>query len=191
MNEPAPGTDATPPTLRELLPAHLDMLTAFVRQRLRHTLRDRESACDVVDSICGDLLAEGVAFEYRTQVEFHGWLRQVVANKIRSRLRHHGARKRGPDLLVDAGESQIEAACVDPATPSQDAVLHEDLSLLDRALARLPDDYRDLLVQIHLRGRSHAEVARATGRTVDATRQQLKRAKARLAGQLDRLQRGS
>lgn len=182
---PPPGQQ---PSLRELLPRHLPDIEAFVRRHLAHTLRDRESAADLVGSVCGDLLTEGIEFQYRGDSEFQNWLRTVVVNKIRSRLRFARAKKRGMNLLVDASESQVEAAKVDANSPSQHAILREDLSLLDRALARLPEHYRALIVRTHLRGESHDQVARSLGSTVQATRNMLTRAMVKLAGELDHLQ---
>jgi len=186
----ATGGGGTSPTLRELLPQYLSQLEGYVRENLGRTLRDRESASDLVDSVCGDLLAENIAFEYRGKGEFQSWLRSVVVNKIRGRLRFVRAKKRGHDRQVVADDSRVEAAHVDLASPSQDAMLREDLGLLDRALARLPEHYRDLIVRLHLRGEPRERVAAALGSTVDATRNMLTRAMVKLAGELDRLQRG-
>ena len=177
------------PTLRELLPRHLAQIETHVRGLLGRTLRDHESAVDVVDSVCGDLLAEGVEFEYRSEGEFQAWLRAVVANKIRCRLRFVRAKKRGHDRQVAATDSQVDGACVDLTTPAHQAMLREDLGLLDSALARLPDHYRELIVRRHLMGEPNEQVAVAVGSTVQGARNMLTRAMVKLAGELDRLQR--
>jgi len=180
---------AAAPTLRDLLPRHLPQLENHVRSLLGRTLRGQESAVDVVDSVCGDLLAEGVEFEYRGEGEFQAWLRAVVANKIRSRLRFVRAKKRGHDRQVVATDSQVDGACVDLTSPEHHAMLREDLGLLDNALARLPQHYRELIVRRHLMGEPHQQAALAVGSTVQGARNMLTRAMAKLAGELDRLQR--
>jgi RNA polymerase sigma-70 factor (ECF subfamily) len=177
------------PTLRELLPHHLPQLEGHVRGLLGRTLRNHESVVDVVDSVCGDLLAEGVEFEYRGEGEFQAWLRTVVANKIRGRLRFVRAKKRGHDRQVEATDSQVDGACVDLTSPAHHAMLHEDLGLLDAALARLPQHYRELIVRRHLMGEPHEQAAIAVGSTVQGARNMLTRAMVKLAGELDRLQR--
>ena len=184
----ATGGGGTSPTLRELLPRCLPQIEGYVRTHLGRTLRDRESASDLVDSVCGDLLAENIAFEYRGEGEFQSWLRSVVVNKIRGRLRFVRAKKRGHDREVVADDSRVEAAHVDLASPSHDAMMREDLGLLDRALARLPEHYRDLIVRVHLRGEPRESVVASLESTADAMRGMLTRAMVKLAGELDRLQ---
>lgn len=176
------------PSLRELLPRHLPQIEGYVRTILGSALRDWESAADLVGSVCGDLLAEGIVFEYRSEGEFLGWLRTVVLNKIRGRLRFSQARKRGRDRHASATDSEVESARVDWASPIHHAILREDLSLLDRALAKLPDHYRELIVRRHLLGHPHERVAAELGTTALGARQMLTRAMVKLAGEMDRLQ---
>jgi RNA polymerase sigma-70 factor (ECF subfamily) len=52
--------------------------------------------------------------------------------------------------------------------------------LLAEALARLPDEWRELLVLRHLEGLTFPEVARRLGRTVDSVKKQWPRALAGL-----------
>ena len=104
--------DTARPTLRELLTRHLPSLEEFVSCQFHRTLRDHESVADVVGSVCGDLLAEGVPFEYRGEAEFHGWLRAVVVNKIRGRLRFRSAKKRRRDNVEPATPSEVEGLVV-------------------------------------------------------------------------------
>jgi RNA polymerase sigma factor (sigma-70 family) len=190
MNQQLRSGPAAHPTLRELLPQHLPQIENCVRRNLTRALRDRESASDLVDSVCVDLLADGVPFEYRSEGQFQSWLRMVVINKIKGRLRVLGAQKRREAAPTAASASQLEAAQIDRGSPLQQAELHEEMSLLDRALARLPAHYRDVIVRTHLRGERSEQVAAALGRTVQATRSLLTRALVRLAGELDRLQNG-
>lgn len=190
LPDPVPPADR--PSLRDLLPHHLGDLAHYVRQLLNRTLRDHESASDLVLSVCGDLLAEGVPFDYRSEPQFQSWLRTVVLNKVRSRLRRLRTKKHGAGLVLTVDGATLDGAPGENGTPSQHAILHEDLSLLDRALARLPDDHREVIVQVHLLGRSHAVASALLGRTEEANRTLLTRAKVKLAGELDRLhgQRG-
>lgn len=190
-HQPLPRDPVDPPTLRDLLPRHLPRIEDHVRRHLHRSLRDRESASDLVASVCGDLLAEGVTFEYRDEAQFGNWLHVVVLNKIRNRLRFHGASKRNRSLEIDVSASQFEAAQVAPGSPSQLAILREDLSRLDEALAQLSTRHRDVIVRTHLRGESHAQVAAALGRTEEATRALLTRALVKLATALDRQQGGA
>jgi RNA polymerase sigma factor (sigma-70 family) len=183
----APGHET--PTLRDLLPGALAKLEAYVRKRLARTIRDRESAVDLVQSICGHLLAAGVPFEYRGESQFHAWLQVVVANEIRGRLRkYRDDRPLGPQVALATG-SELEAARAmrpNSATPPAIALQNEEIGLLDAALAQLPDHYREVIVRRHLREHSRARIARDLGLTIAAVQNLLARAKAKLAGILDR-----
>lgn len=187
--EHGPGQAGQARTLRELLPQHLPQLERFIRTQLHRTLRDAESASDLVNSVCGDLLAEDIRFEYRGDAQFLTWLHTVVTNKIRQRLRFLGAGKRDyRRLAVHDGVDDVEPLeGVDLRTPSQDAVVKEDLGLLDLSLSLLPEHYRELVVRVHLRGEPHRAVASEMGRSEGATRTMLVRALAKLAGIMDRL----
>lgn len=170
------------PVLRDLLPRHLPELRAMVQAHMHAVLRDRESASDLVDSICTDLLAEHVPFEYRGEGAFRAWLRVVVVNKIRRRLR--AILGRGVRVgAIDATPEPVDPA----ASPSQAVALQEEVGLLRQALAELPQHYRELLERAHLRGQSRTEIAAAIGATEASVANMLVRARVKLAGVLDRL----
>jgi RNA polymerase sigma-70 factor (ECF subfamily) len=71
------------------------------------------------------------------------------------------------------------------SSPSQQAMRHEKEVVLADLLARLPDDYREVIVLRNLEGLSHEEVARRMGRNVGAVRMLWTRALARLRQELD------
>ena len=56
------------------------------------------------------------------------------------------------------------------AAPSRIASRREDVVVLADALARLPDDYREVPVLHHIEGHSLAEVALKMNRTADAVK---------------------
>ena len=91
--------------------------------------------------------------------------RDFLAHEVRRYLR------REVSLEVELGESlrrpQIVLANTGPS-PSEQAPLHELEVRLAGVLARLPDDYRQVIVQRNLEGLSHEEVAARMGRGVEA-----------------------
>jgi RNA polymerase sigma-70 factor (ECF subfamily) len=66
------------------------------------------------------------------------------------------------------------------SSPSQQAVRREQSVLLADALARLPEEWRELLVLRHLEGLTFPEVAQRLGRTIDSVKKQWPRALAGL-----------
>ncbi len=174
--------------LRRLLVEERPRLESLVRARMTRSLRDRESATDLVQSICGELLETGVAFEYRGHAQFYAWLDIVVCNKVRQRLRRTRTLKSDTRREVLMGGPGLDALRPDANSPSAAAQLHEDLDQLDRALAKLPAGPRELIVRRHLRGHSRERIAADLG-IASGINNQIARAKAMLAAILDRTHR--
>jgi RNA polymerase sigma factor (sigma-70 family) len=78
-----------------------------------------------------------------------------------------------PDGLMD-GYATI-------CTPSQDAVLHEEIARMEAAFAELPDDYQEVITLSRLIGFSHTEIAEKMDKTPGNVRVLSHRAVARLA----------
>jgi RNA polymerase sigma-70 factor (ECF subfamily) len=72
------------------------------------------------------------------------------------------------------------------SSPSHQADRHEQEVRLAEVLARLPDDYREVILLRNLHGLSHEEVARRMNRSLGAVRMLWVRALARLRQELIR-----
>jgi RNA polymerase sigma-70 factor (ECF subfamily) len=172
-------------TLGERILASLPGLTRFVRRRMGPELASRESASDIVQSTCRELLRGASGYEDRGEASFQSWIRSAAEHKLANRARHwHAARRAG-------GESALESAGaaepVSPASrgPSQDAVLREEVERLQRAFESLPEEYRRVLVRFQIEGASQAEIGRELGRSSEAVRKLVARAMARLSAELE------
>jgi len=172
------------PTLRELLVRELPTVLPFVRSHLGPELRCRESAADLLQSVCGDLLVEGVPFEYLDVDKFRSWLCAVVVNKVRMRLRMLHTQKRGGHLGLIPLSADMELPGGGD-NPLDHATVQEDLRRMEVALATLPPHYRDAIVYTRLLGCSRAEAARLMGRTEDSLRNLLPRALTALSRLMD------
>lgn len=178
----------------ELLARHRERLRAFVARRLGRRLRARESSQDVVQSVLGDVWARFDRLPRSRRIERSGFLRWVLRTadrKLKSRGRFWSRLRRSVDREDPeaAGRlDQLVAGRLD--TPSAHLSAKEELDRVERAFARLPDDWRDVVALVRLSGLSHAEVARRLGRTESATRTLLSRALARLATELERERAG-
>jgi len=182
------------PAARDLLlEQHLAGLRAFVRVRLGAVLRSKESSADIVHSVCREVLSDIDRFEYRDEAGFRHWLFQQAERKIVDRARYWAREKRDvrreqslAAVERDAHERSRELECMQSFfTPSRDAEAREELERIERAFARLPQDYREIISLARIVGLSHAEIAREMGRTEGATRTLLSRALARLATLLE------
>ena len=174
--------------LDELLTRHLPSVRAFVRLRLGPDTRAYESASDIVQSVCADLLGKSAPLEYRGEAQFRSWLHVTALNKIRQKHRHHAALKRrpqgGPPRPLESGEA---LGCYAGAiTPSHAAVGKEDVERLEEALDRLPDHYREVISLVRIVGLTPAEAGEAMGTTAAAARNLLNRALVKLATEMRR-----
>lgn len=173
------------PGLAELLLRELPGMLPFVRMQLGPELRCKESAADILQSVFGDLLSEDVPFDYRDDERLRSWLRTIVVNKIRQRLRMLRAKKRGGAHCIAQLPAEVDVPSNEDA-PCDRAILDEELERLEQALAAMPPHYRSAIVLTRLLGYSHEEAARHLGRTQDSLRNVLFRALALLTRLMDR-----
>jgi RNA polymerase sigma-70 factor (ECF subfamily) len=161
----------------ELYRRYHDQLLLLVRLRLGSKLRAVLQSEDVFQSVALDALSALQRFEYRGEGSLLRFLRTLVLNKIRDRADTFGAQKR-------SGGVPLRTAVIDGlAAPDGDLRYHDAVAYerLERALTRLPDEQRDVLLQRKVDGLTSQEIAQASGRTDDAVRKLCSRAMARLA----------
>ncbi len=173
---------------REALVAqHLPALRGFVRLRIGRALRSREESVDLVQSICGEALADLAGFEYRGPQSFRHWLLRRAENKIRARGRFwsRARRTRTREAPAAGPDAQDLREVAGGLTPSREAASREELERLETAFTGLPDDYRRVILLARVAGLSHEEIAEEMGRTPVATRTLLSRALSRLATALE------
>jgi RNA polymerase sigma-70 factor, ECF subfamily len=103
------------------------------------------------------------------------WLRRILARTLADTARHYDADKRAVDLerslsadLDKSASGRADWSAADQTSPSERAERNEDLLRLADALAELPDAQREVVVLKHLQGKTLAEIAEATGRTIPA-----------------------
>lgn len=179
-----------PEAIGALLERNLPRLRAFVRLRMGHELRAQESASDIVQSACREVLAHLDRYRYRGEANFRHWLFTTAIRKVRDRVDYYRAEKRDVARRADlpSGESMQQAlasAYADFVTPSADLDMQERIARLEAAFDRLPEDYREVITLTRIVGLSHREVAEAMGRSEPASRMLLYRALAQLAVELD------
>jgi RNA polymerase sigma factor (sigma-70 family) len=173
-------------TLGERILASLPGLTRFVRRRMGPELASHESASDIVQSTCRELLRGASAYEDRGEASFQNWIRSAAEHKLANRARHWRAARRASDeIALDEGQGAAEPVSPAARGPSQSAMLREEIERLQRAFKSLPEEYRHVLVRFQIEGVSQAEIAREMGRTSEAVRKLVARAMARLSAELE------
>ena len=178
-----------------------DQLLLVVRMRLGRKLRGFLQSEDVFQSVALDALSALQRFEYRGPGSLQRFLNTMVVNKIRDRADTFGAAKRADavplsDAVLDglpaptedgSGRGGLGDAGGDPGDGAglagADGVRYLDgerYERLERALAALPDDMREIVLLRKVDGLSSQEVAALQGKSDAAVRKATSRAMARL-----------
>jgi len=179
------------PALDALLARHRDGVRAFVDLHLDRPLRARFDPSDVAQDTllaAADRLADFLA---RRPMPFRLWLLKTAHERVLNLRRDHRAARRdvgreaaGPDASSVALADRLVAA---GPTPSEAAEARELAAQVARAIDRLADDDREVLLLRQSLDLPHDEIAEVLGITPDAARQRYGRALIRLREELDRL----
>ena len=181
------ASQGDPNCVEQLLVRYLPRLQAFVRSQVDAKMRIRESVSDMVQSTCREVIANGPDFEWQGEARFRGWLFTTALNKIRARGRYWDADKRAaPPASVPPEE--IGDAYAQANSPSHVLAGQEAQTSVDKAMAALPEDYRQVVALSRVAELPHVEVARIMGRTEGAVRMLLSRALCELVAQIDQVE---
>ncbi|MCE9594554.1 MAG: RNA polymerase sigma factor [Planctomycetes bacterium] len=170
--------------IEALLERYLPDIRAYVARNAGEMVRAKESAADLAQSVCREVLESLKAgrLAYRGEAEFKQWLYRAAVMKMMNRRRFYTADRRdvrAEEAALDASAFPNEPAV--SATPSRAAAWQEELVLFEEAFAKLPENYRDILALHHVEQLSHAEIATRLGISEANSRMLLSRALARLA----------
>jgi len=179
------GGEAARGALLEAYRAYLDLLA---RVEIGRRLRTKLDASDVVQETFLEAHRNFANFRGSDEPEFVAWLRGILAARIANLVRHYMGtqardvrREQGLEINLDQSSRALDRGLFSlQGTPSQQAARREQGVLLAQALARLPEEYREVVVLRHLEELSFPEVAERMERTVDSVQKLWVRALARL-----------
>ena len=139
-----PSDAPTGPPPRELEP-YRDYLRLLARLHLDPRLRGRADPSDLVQQTLLQAHAHRDQFRGRTEAEFKGWLRAILANQLAYAARRAG--RRGEDRIrsfeaeLEHSSQRLEAwLAADHSSPDERAARTERLLRLAEAMGQLPDD---------------------------------------------------
>jgi RNA polymerase sigma-70 factor (ECF subfamily) len=165
-----------------------------VTQLGRH-LRAKCDPSDLVQQTLLEAHRDFAGFHGEQEAELLAWLRRILAHNLYNEARRYAAQQRDAarELSLDQLRTGVEqssialARCLADGDPSPSSVAsrRERGVLLANALARLPEDYRTVLLLRVFEELSAEEVARRMNRTAGAIRMIQMRALAALRAQLD------
>jgi RNA polymerase sigma-70 factor (ECF subfamily) len=161
-------------------------LLGVAEGELGQDLRSKGGASDIVQETFLEAGRNFAGFQGSTPEELRAWLRQVLLYKVgafRRRYRGTGKRELGREIDV-VGDSSWGGIGQAPAgstlTPSGALIEHERALALRRALDRLPEEYRRVVVLRFEEERSFEEIGRLTERSAEAARKVWSRAMERM-----------
>lgn len=176
-------------SLEHLLKACYRYLLAVANQELGAALRSRLDAVDVVQDTLMKAWRYFPHFRGETEADWLAWLRQILSHNLANERRWHvqtamrSTRREVP--LREAALVQLpDLARRDAASPGRQAQAREQQEVLEKAMRRLPELYRQVL---HLRTYDEltfTQVGRRLRCSAEAARKLWRRAADRLAQHL-------
>jgi RNA polymerase sigma-70 factor (ECF subfamily) len=155
-------------------------------RRLDPDLQAKGGASDLVQETFLEAQRDFGRFDGTSEPELRAWLRRILINNAGTFTRRYRATgKRAVDLEMRLG---ARGSSLDPGaglagstpSPSGQAIDQEQALALQRALARLPEDYRRAVTLRFQEGLSFEEIGRRMDRTAEAARKLWSRAMERL-----------
>ncbi len=123
---------------------------------------------------------------FRGEARFRTWLYQITVNAARSAHAAAGAR----ELAHGIRDDERDAPAAEPSTEDPFARRLADRQIIDRALAALPDAWREAVVLRDIEGLSYREIADMTGTPLGTVESRIFRARQQLRAALSDLLTG-
>jgi RNA polymerase sigma factor (sigma-70 family) len=119
--------------------------------------RNRESAEDLVQDVFFRMLRYRSSYDPRRP--FTAWMYQIARNASLDQAQKRGAEVVG---IEEFGDSRAEPVSPAPG-PEEHALRGQSVALLRRALGRLPEDKREILVLSRFQGMKYEQIAEILG----------------------------
>jgi RNA polymerase sigma-70 factor (ECF subfamily) len=179
-----------PEALGQALEAYRHYLLGIAQRELDSALQAKGGASDLVQDTFLEAQRDFAQFHGVSAAELQAWLRQLLLNNLADFRRHY----RGTDKRDVGREVPLQAGSATPGdpglpaearSPSGEAVANEQAEAVQAALARLPEEYRQVLVWRYQEGRSFEEIGQRLQRTANAARKLFARALERFEQELE------
>lgn len=175
--------------LGQLLEQYRHYLRLLAQSQVGRSLRVRLDPSDLVQETLLEAQRDFSQFAGSGEGELTAWLRRILVRNLADQLKHHQCQKRDFQreqplgALVEQAHAALAASL---STPSAQVSRREQAVVLVQAMAQLPADYREVIVQRHLEGESFDVIAAKMGRTSGAVRMLWMRALERLGSIMEK-----
>jgi RNA polymerase sigma-70 factor (ECF subfamily) len=176
--------------LGEALEACRAYLLMIANRQLDPDLKAKGGASDLVQETFLDAQRDFTQFQGDSADELRAWLRQMLLHNLASFARRYRATDKrclAREVPLDTGDSARPGPepVADTPSPSGATMADEEQQALQRALEKLPEDYRQVIRLRNQEGRSFAEAAELMQRSENAVRKLWVRAVERLQHELE------
>jgi RNA polymerase sigma-70 factor (ECF subfamily) len=166
-------------------------LLRIAQGELGSDLQAKGGASDLVQQTVLDAVRDFAHFQGNTEAELLQWLRRLLRNNLADFTRQYrdtAKRQIGQEIRLEGDDSSAERggglAAAWPS-PSGEAMEYEQAEAIRRAVERLPDNYRRVIVLRYQDERSFDEIGELLGLTANAARKLLLRAVERVQRELE------
>jgi RNA polymerase sigma-70 factor (ECF subfamily) len=156
----------TPGARKWSLESYRDYLGLLARFQLPPALRAKVDPSDIVQETLFRAHKNVDQFRGHTEAELAVWLRRILLNHLAEALRklgtaaHPGEPERSLDMSWEQSSARLEEWLASGhSSPSEQAIRHEELLCLAKALVQLPENQRTALELKHLQGWSVGAIA--------------------------------
>jgi RNA polymerase sigma-70 factor (ECF subfamily) len=147
---------------------HGPKLLAFIRAKMGPGLRARLESRDILQAAFMKSFQHRADFEGANTRALIGWLMRIAEHEIRDRADFHGRQQRDAKLDEDvAGYGQLAART---RSVLSRLILDEQAQRLEAALDTLSESHRDVILLRMFQEMPFKDIARALGKSEDASR---------------------
>jgi RNA polymerase sigma-70 factor (ECF subfamily) len=168
-------------------------LLLVAQKELDSALQGKAGASDLVQETFLEAQRDWVGFQGNSEEELRAWLRRLLLNNVANFTRSFRAtnkRQVGREVPLQPrswSDAPGGALPADISTPSKIALEHERADALNRAVERLPESYRKVLLWRYQEQRSFEEISQALQCSANAARKLWARAVERLEKEMEAL----
>src|SRR5262245_47369929 len=174
-------------TVWELVAACRGYLLQIAAERLDPALRAKANPSDLVHETLLEAYRDFAGFRGESEMQWLAWLRCLLVHNLANfERRYFGTAMRRARREVSLADESVAAVAAPGPSPSSVVVAGEREQAIERGLARLPDDYRLIIIWHDRDGLSFDEIGRRLRRSPDAARRLWSRAIGRLQEVLTR-----
>ena len=157
----------SPTRLAKLLEEHRPYLKKLAEAELPESLRPRLDSSDLVQETLLRAFRQFGQFAGSTDAEFGAWIREILVNQIIDATRYHGRYVRD----VNRNQPLPDAVSCEKTISGSEVVRRAEASeRLRAALAKLPEQYRMVVLLRQEHDLSFEEIGKRMERSTDAAR---------------------